>query len=92
MSDSPGLLSILYRGPLSSCNYGCEYCPFAKREESRAELEARGLAIRDVEAGSPSGARGVLRLTPAGFARADAIGPWLGSALVRRRMADYELT
>ena len=24
-------LSILYRGPLSSCNYGCGYCPFAKR-------------------------------------------------------------
>lgn len=31
-------LSILYRGPLSSCNYGCAYCPFAKRKESRAEL------------------------------------------------------
>lgn len=32
-------LSILYRGPLSSCNYGCEYCPFAKRRETREELE-----------------------------------------------------
>lgn len=32
-------LSILYRGPLSSCNYGCDYCPFAKRTESYAELE-----------------------------------------------------
>lgn len=32
-------LSILYRGPLSSCNYGCEYCPFAKHRESRAEHE-----------------------------------------------------
>jgi len=31
-------LSILYRGPLSSCNYGCVYCPFAKRRESRQEL------------------------------------------------------
>jgi MoaA/NifB/PqqE/SkfB family radical SAM enzyme len=31
-------LSILYRGPLSSCNYGCEYCPFAKRHETAAEL------------------------------------------------------
>jgi MoaA/NifB/PqqE/SkfB family radical SAM enzyme len=30
-------LSILYRGPLSSCNYGCTYCPFAKRKESRAD-------------------------------------------------------
>jgi MoaA/NifB/PqqE/SkfB family radical SAM enzyme len=31
-------LSILYRGPLSSCNYGCEYCPFAKRHETAPEL------------------------------------------------------
>jgi hypothetical protein len=31
-------LKILYRGPLSSCNYGCQYCPFAKRKEGRAEL------------------------------------------------------
>ncbi len=30
-------LSILYRGPLSSCNYGCVYCPFAKHAETRAE-------------------------------------------------------
>jgi MoaA/NifB/PqqE/SkfB family radical SAM enzyme len=29
---------ILYRGPLSSCNYGCDYCPFAKTKNSRAEL------------------------------------------------------
>jgi sulfatase maturation enzyme AslB (radical SAM superfamily) len=31
-------LSILYRGPLSSCNYACEYCPFAKHVETREEL------------------------------------------------------
>ncbi|MEW4452992.1 STM4011 family radical SAM protein [Bremerella sp. JC817] len=30
---------ILYRGPLSSCNYGCTYCPFAKRDETYAQLE-----------------------------------------------------
>lgn len=30
--------SILYRGPLSSCNYGCTYCPFAKTKNTRAEL------------------------------------------------------
>jgi MoaA/NifB/PqqE/SkfB family radical SAM enzyme len=29
---------ILYRGPLSSCNYGCDYCPFAKTKNTRAEL------------------------------------------------------
>jgi MoaA/NifB/PqqE/SkfB family radical SAM enzyme len=32
-------LSMLYRGPLSSCNYACDYCPFAKRTETPAELE-----------------------------------------------------
>lgn len=32
-------LSVLYRGPLSSCNYGCTYCPFAKTKNTRAELE-----------------------------------------------------
>ncbi len=31
-------LSLLYRGPLSSCNYACGYCPFAKRTETPAEL------------------------------------------------------
>lgn len=31
-------LSILYRGPLASCNYGCPYCPFAKRHDSREAL------------------------------------------------------
>lgn len=30
--------SILYRGPLSSCNYGCDYCPFAKIRNTREEL------------------------------------------------------
>jgi MoaA/NifB/PqqE/SkfB family radical SAM enzyme len=38
-------LSILYRGSLSSCNYACTYCPFAKHQESRAEhaRDARAL-------------------------------------------------
>jgi MoaA/NifB/PqqE/SkfB family radical SAM enzyme len=31
-------LSILYRGVLSSCNYDCPYCPFAKHKDSRATL------------------------------------------------------
>ena len=30
--------NILYRGSLSSCNYACDYCPFAKTKNSRAEL------------------------------------------------------
>lgn len=32
-------LNILYRGPLSSCNYSCPYCPFAKRHETAAQLK-----------------------------------------------------
>lgn len=31
-------LTLLYRGPLSSCNYDCHYCPFAKHHETAAEL------------------------------------------------------
>jgi hypothetical protein len=38
-------LSILYRGPLSSCNYGCEYCPFAKHTETIEEHERDRLAL-----------------------------------------------
>lgn len=38
-------LSILYRGPLSSCNYGCDYCPFAKHQETRAEHEKDAQAL-----------------------------------------------
>jgi MoaA/NifB/PqqE/SkfB family radical SAM enzyme len=38
-------LSILYRGPLSSCNYGCGYCPFAKHAETAAEHESDRLAL-----------------------------------------------
>lgn len=30
--------NILYRGPLSSCNYACDYCPFAKTKNTSAEL------------------------------------------------------
>lgn len=38
-------LSILYRGNLSSCNYGCPYCPFAKHTETRAEHRADESAL-----------------------------------------------
>ncbi len=30
--------NILYRGSLSSCNYECSYCPFAKTFNTRSEL------------------------------------------------------
>jgi len=31
-------LTVHYRGPLASCNYGCSYCLFAKRRASRQEV------------------------------------------------------
>jgi MoaA/NifB/PqqE/SkfB family radical SAM enzyme len=38
-------LSIQYRGPLSSCNYACSYCPFAKRTETPVQLERDKAAV-----------------------------------------------
>jgi MoaA/NifB/PqqE/SkfB family radical SAM enzyme len=71
-------LSILYRGPLSSCNYACGYCPFAKRAETAAEL-ARDRACLARFVGW------------AGDRAGDALGvlftPW-GEALVRRWYQD----
>jgi MoaA/NifB/PqqE/SkfB family radical SAM enzyme len=37
--------SILYRGPLSSCNYSCQYCPFAKKKDSRTLLAEDALQL-----------------------------------------------
>ena len=39
-------LAILYRGPLASCNYGCDYCPFAKRKDDRDALARDRAALR----------------------------------------------
>jgi MoaA/NifB/PqqE/SkfB family radical SAM enzyme len=68
-------LSILYRGPLSSCNYGCGYCPFAKHTETDAE--------------HAEDARALDRFTTWIAERADdrisvLFTPW-GEALIRRR-------
>jgi MoaA/NifB/PqqE/SkfB family radical SAM enzyme len=67
-------LSLLYRGPLSSCNYSCGYCPFAKRAETSEQLAADGACLdRFVAwaAGRTEDSLGVL------------FTPW-GEALVRR--------
>jgi MoaA/NifB/PqqE/SkfB family radical SAM enzyme len=70
-------LSILYRGPLSSCNYACGYCPFAKRTESAAELAHDRACLERFVAwvGDRAGGVGVL------------FTPW-GEALVRRWYQD----
>ncbi|MFG2835455.1 STM4011 family radical SAM protein [Streptomyces zaomyceticus] len=38
-------LTVLYRGPLSSCDFDCPYCPFAKRRDSREQLRADRAAL-----------------------------------------------
>ncbi len=65
---------VLYRGPLSSCNYACSYCPFAKRSETHAELEGDRRSLDEFLrwiAAQRHGRFGVL------------FTPW-GEALVRR--------
>jgi MoaA/NifB/PqqE/SkfB family radical SAM enzyme len=39
-------LTILYRGPLASCDYDCMYCPFAKRRDTPEQLRADRAALR----------------------------------------------
>lgn len=65
--------SILYRGPLSSCNYACDYCPFAKTKNTKTELAADAAKLR--------------RFVDWVASREEQIGilitPW-GEALIRR--------
>lgn len=78
-------LSVLYRGRLSSCNYDCGYCPFAKTYDSRAELrrDAADLARFVDWAAAQS--------TPHGTTQSTALSilftPW-GEGLVRRHYRD----
>lgn len=51
-------LTVLYRGPLASCNYDCSYCPFAKRHDPPAVLrEDRAALHRFVDWASQRPAR-----------------------------------
>ena len=45
MSGGAVELTILYRGPLASCNYDCPYCPFAKRRDVPEQLRADRAAL-----------------------------------------------
>ncbi|MGV9315681.1 STM4011 family radical SAM protein [Streptomyces sp. NPDC003691] len=38
-------LTLLYRGPLASCDYDCPYCPFAKRRDNPETLRADRTAL-----------------------------------------------
>jgi hypothetical protein len=67
-------LSILYRGSLASCNYGCTYCPFAKQRDTAAQLATDQRALERF-------------VNWVGQRRQDQIGilmtPW-GEALIHR--------
>lgn len=67
-------LSVIYRGPLSSCNYGCPYCPFAKHTETAAEHEADRVSLE----------RFVAWVQAQPFRVSVFFTPW-GEALVRPR-------
>ena len=69
-------LSLLYRGPLSSCNYGCPYCPFAKHTETDDEHDADGRALRRFLDWA--------RAQEGKHALSVLFTPW-GEALIRRR-------
>ena len=68
-------LSILYRGPLSSCNYGCDYCPFAKHTETDDEHAADAVALERFAGWVEGQEEHTLSVL---------FTPW-GEALVRRR-------
>jgi MoaA/NifB/PqqE/SkfB family radical SAM enzyme len=75
-------LSILYRGPLESCNYGCAYCPFAKKRDTPEELAADRAALERFVgwvAGRPDDSLAVF-FTPWGEA---LVRPWYQDALAR---------
>jgi hypothetical protein len=74
-------LGILWRGPLDSCNYGCAYCPFAKRPAARAVLAADRAALARFTAWATAATAWRLQIlfTPYGEG---LIWPWYQDALV----------
>lgn len=75
-------LTLYYRGPLSSCNYTCDYCPFAKAWEEPAVLEAdrEGLERFVAWAEGWQGAPLSILFTPWGEA---LVRSWYREALIR---------
>jgi MoaA/NifB/PqqE/SkfB family radical SAM enzyme len=76
---------IYYRGSLSSCNYACGYCPFAKTANTRAELATDRRQVQrfvDWVAGHGKATMSIL-FTPWGEA--------LGHRYYRRALVDLSL-
>lgn len=74
--------SVLYRGPLASCNYGCNYCPFAKRVDSKAMLakDRAGLLRFENWLATASQHRWQILFTPWGEA---LVRPWYRETISR---------
>ena len=66
-------LTVLWRGSLASCNYGCGYCPFAKTTDSRDTLADDQRALERFESWAESRPYRVSIL----------VTPW-GEALIRK--------
>ena len=79
MSALPPLLRLLYRGSLESCNYACDYCPFAKARESQAHMQRDRAEVERFVAWARTypGRLGIL-FTPWGEA---LVRPWYRAAL-----------
>ncbi|WP_174547444.1 STM4011 family radical SAM protein [Nocardiopsis dassonvillei] len=82
----PPHLTLLYRGPLASCDYDCPYCPFAKRRDNpetlradRAALERFTGWVSALEAEHP-GTRVSVLFTPWGEG---LVRSWYRSAIIR---------
>jgi hypothetical protein len=73
------ILDVLYRGPLASCNYGCEYCPFAKKKDDREALARDEAAWKRFVAW--------LAARPSTDQLGVLVTPW-GEALIRRWYRD----
>lgn len=75
-------LTILYRGPLSSCNYDCHYCPFAKRHETAEQLRLDREALERFANWAEAAVEQELAIlfTPWGEG---LIRPWYQAALAR---------
>lgn len=82
----PETLTLLYRGPLASCDYDCAYCPFAKRRDSPERLRADRAALERFvdwvadQAGQSPGTRLSVLFTPWGEG---LVRSWYRAAIVR---------
>ncbi|KQO27213.1 STM4011 family radical SAM protein [Acidovorax sp. Leaf78] len=74
------MLTLLYRGSLESCNYTCNYCPFAKRRDTRATLARDAAEVARFVGWAASQTRPLRVL----------FTPW-GEALVRRHYREAML-